>query len=426
MKAPQQIVIIGNGIAGNSAAEAIRKFNPTARVTLVSDEKHPLYSPCAFHKYFSGDLDEQKLFLKKFEHYPRLGIHALLGKTVSEIDLLKREVCVDSMRIPFAKLILATGSKASLPPFKGIEKQGVFTFKTLKDARKIFSHPAKKVVVVGSGPTGIEAAVGLRKKGLKVILLSRSRILRKLFDEEAAILLKSALERGGIEVFMGEQVSEIIGKECVEGLATNKRTLICDMVIMSSGVHPNVELARASGLEIGKLGGIKTDGTLMTNAEEIYACGDCIESKDMITGEVGLSLRWPNAKRQGFICGCNCVGQQKRFTGSFNVTALEIFGTYAFSAGVGASSPEGKKLYETTDAEEGTAYTRLVMKGNCLVGMQLINNGEQGGLLLSRMLRKDNLLEAAREVRNDKVLSRKPWNYWMKHYSRFCREIIPQ
>jgi NADH oxidase (H2O2-forming) len=147
MKAPQQIVVIGNGIAGNSAAEAIRKFDPTARVTLVSDEEHPLYSPCAFHKYFSGDMDEQKLFLKKFEHYSRLGIHTIFGKTVSEIDLLKREVCLDSMRIPFGRLILATGSKASLPPFKGIGKKGVFPFKTLKDARTL-PHPAKKVVVV--------------------------------------------------------------------------------------------------------------------------------------------------------------------------------------------------------------------------------------------------------------------------------------
>ena len=125
MKSPQQIVVIGNGIAGNSAAEAIRKFDPTARVTLVSDEEHPLYSPCAFHKYFSREMEERKLFLKNFDHYSRLGIHALLGKTISEIDLTKREVCLDSMRIPFAKLILATGSKASLPPFKGIEKKNI-------------------------------------------------------------------------------------------------------------------------------------------------------------------------------------------------------------------------------------------------------------------------------------------------------------
>jgi NADH oxidase (H2O2-forming) len=426
MHLPQQILVIGNGIAGNSAAEAIRKFDPTARVTLISDEEHPLYTPCAFHKYFSGEMEERKLFLKKFEHYSRLGINTILGKTVSEIDLKRREVCLDSTKIRFAKLILATGSKASLPPFKGIEKKGVFPLKTLKDARAIFSHPAEKVVVVGSGPTGIEAAVGLRKKGLKVILLSRSRMMRKLFDEEAAILLKSALERGGIEVFTGEQVSEIIGKECVEGLVTNKRTLTCDMVIMSSGVHPNVELARNSGLEIGKLGGIKTDDYMMTNAEETYACGDCIESKDMITGEVVLSLRWPNAKRQGFVCGWNCVGERKRFTGSFNVTAIEIFGTYAFSAGVGASSPEGEKLYETTEEKEGSTYYRLVMKDKCLVGMQLINKSEHGGLLFSRMLRKDNMLEAARVARNDKVLSKKPWCYWIKYYSLFCSEMMPQ
>jgi NADH oxidase (H2O2-forming) len=364
-------------------------------------------------------MEERKLFLKKFEHYSRLGIDAVLGKTVSEIDLKRREVCLDSTRIPFDNLILANGAKTFLPPFKGIKNKGVFTLKTLKDAREIFSHPAKKVVVVGSGPTGVEAAVGLRKKGLGVILLSRSRILRKLFDEDAAALLKSALERGGIEVLTGETVSEIIGNGTVKGLATNKRRLFCDMVMMSSGVHPNVELARNSGLEIGKLGGIKTDDDMMTSAEGIYACGDCVESRDMITGELGLSLRWPNAKRQGFVSGWNCVGERRRFTGSFNITAIDIFGTYAVSAGVGAASPEGEKLYETAEKKEGSTYYRLIMKNEVLVGMQLINKSEHGGLLFSKMLRKDNLREAAQEVQSDKIFSRKPWNYWMRRYGLF-------
>lgn len=419
MNTAKRVVIVGNGIAGNSAAEAIRVIDKTARITLISDEEHPLYSPCAFHKFLSGEMEERKLFLKKFEHYSQVGIHPILGRSVSEIDLERREACLDSMRLPFDKLILATGAKVSLPAFKGIEKKGVFTLKTLKDAREILVHPARRVVVVGSGPAGIEAAVGLRKKGLEVILLSRSRILRKLFDEEASSMLKGALERGGIKILMGEKVLEIVGRDAVEGLVTNKRKLICEMVIMSSGVHPNVELARQAGLEIGPLGGIKTDDYMMTHAEDIYACGDCIESKDRVTGELGLSLRWPNAKRQGWISGWNCVGERKKFTGSFNMTTIDIFGTHAVSAGVGAASPDGEKRYEVTEKKEGAAYYRLVMKNKRLVGMQLINKSEHGGFLFSRMLRQDNLWEMAKEIRNDKLLSIKPWNHWISRYNPF-------
>jgi NADH oxidase (H2O2-forming) len=152
MKAPQQIVIIGNGIAGNSAAEAIRKFDPTARVTLVSDEEHPLYSPCAFHKYFSGDMDEQKLFLKKFEHYSRLGIHTILEKPSPKLTYEKKSLSGFN-EDPFAKLILATGSKASLPPFKGIEKKGVFLLK-LEGCPAIFSHPARRWLWLDRGRRG--------------------------------------------------------------------------------------------------------------------------------------------------------------------------------------------------------------------------------------------------------------------------------
>jgi NADH oxidase (H2O2-forming) len=412
----KRIVIIGNGIAGNSAAQTIRRFDRKVDLLLISAEGCPFYSPCAFHKFLSGEMEQHKLFLKKYESYAREGIKIILGQKVTEIDLKKREVCLFEKRIPFDALILATGAKVTVPTIKGVEKRGVFTLKIMEDAQKIFHYPAKKVVVYGSGPTGVEAAVALRKKGLKVVLLSRSRILRRLFDEEPSFMLKRALEQAGIEVLVGETIVEVLGGEAVERLATSKGELECEMLIMSSGVEPNSELTRNSGVEVGFLGGIKTDDYMMTNVENIYACGDCIESKDMITGETVMSLRWPNAKRQGWITGCNCAGGRRRFPGSFNITVIEIFGTHAVSAGVGAASAEVEKLYEVAEKKEGPIYCRLVMKDKRLVGIQLINRREHGGLLFSKMLRRDNLADLSKAVNDNHLLSIRPWNYWISQY----------
>lgn len=418
----ERIVIIGNGVAGNSAAQAIRTSDQKVDITLLSDEKFPFYSPCAFHKFLSGEIEQQKLFLKKFENYDRDGIKAILGQKVSEIDLRKREIRLSEKRIPFDAMILATGARATAPAIEGSEKRGVFTLKIMEDAQRIFRYPSQKVVVYGSGPTGVEAAVALRKKGLKVTLLSRSRILRRLFDEEPSFMLKRFLEQGGIEVLVGETIIEILGGEAVEGLVTTKGELECDMVILSSGVKPNLELTMNLGIDIGSLGGIKTDDYMMTNIENIYACGDCIESKDRITGEIGLSLRWPNAKRQGWTSGRNCIGERIRFKGSFNVTGIEIFGTYAVSAGVGAASLGTEKNYHIVEKNFGSSFYKLIMEDHRLVGMQLINKSEHGGLLFSKMLRRDNFLELAREAQNPKSISVKPWNYWINRYSLFDKE----
>jgi NADH oxidase (H2O2-forming) len=154
---------------------------------------------------------------------------------------------------------------------------------------------------------------------------------------------------------------------------------------------------------------------MVTKMKNVYACGDCIESKDIVTGEAGLSLLWPNARRQGWVSGCNCAGEQKKFPGSFDATNLEIAGTYALSAGKIAASLSGHG-YEVIEKRCGPSYYRLVMVDNRLLGIQLIDRIEHGGLLFSKMLRKDDITGLARTVFDDKLLAARPWNYWLGPY----------
>jgi NAD(P)H-nitrite reductase large subunit len=230
-------------------------------------------------------------------------------------------------------------------------------------------------------------------------------------------VLREIMENDGIRVLTEEKVTEILGDEVVQGVTTNKRELSCDMVLMTLGVRPNIDLAKQMGLDVGSLKGIRTDDHMMTTEEGIYACGDCVESKDIITGDTTLNLLWPNAKRQGWVSGCNCGGQNRRFTGSFNVTCVEILGTYAVSVGIGAVGNVDGKQYQIVEKGDASSFYRLIMKDRKLLGLQLINKSEHGGRLFSKMLRKDDLLELGREVFNDKYLSIRPWNYWLNQYN---------
>lgn len=414
----QRIVIVGNGISGNSAATAIRRFDQDVNITLISNEKVPLYSPCAFYKYLSGEMEKQKLYLKNWNDYSRERIETLLGQNVSDVDIKSRKVYVGERGIDFGKLILATGSKSILPPIKGVDKIGVFPLKTIDDAERIFNCKANKVVVIGSGPIGIEAAIAFRKRGLKVTVAETlSRILPRLFDDKPSGYLRRIVEEHGIEVLTNERVIEITGMNSVSAIKTNKRELECDAVIISVGVNPDTSLATQLEINISSSGGIKTDEYMMTNVDDVYACGDCIESKDMITGESTLSLLWYNAKRQGWISGCNCLGRRVKYAGSFNATLIEIFGIFALSMGSIGTSWETRTNCEIIEKSNSSTYRRLIIKGNRIVGAQLINTTEHAGLLASVMWRKDNFLRELYEtILDDKLISIRPWRYWMRTY----------
>lgn len=411
------VAIIGNGIAGNSALWAIRNSGKNVRVALFSQEDHPLYSPCAFYRYLAGEAQLQKLLLKNLDSYTQENVMTFFGKNVSHVDLKTREAMVEDRAIPFDQLILATGSKAIFPPIRGNERRGVFSLKTLDDAKSINNYPAKRAVVLGSGPIGIECAIGLRKKGLEVTVVEiLDRILPRLFDPEPSRMCQRVLEEHGIQVKTEEKVLEILGGERVTGVGTNKAEISCDMVIMGVGVSPHTELAKAIGVSIGDLGGIQTDESMLTNIEGVYACGDCIESMDIVTQQKGLSLLWINAKKQGWVAGYNCVGVRRKFMGSYSSTILDIFGMYAMSSGKTQTQLQGRDDLEVIDGKFNPGYYRLIGSGNHLVGIQLIDRIENAGRLFSKMLRRDDLSDLMKTTHDDPLLSMKPWNSWVCKY----------
>ncbi len=389
-----KVIVIGNGIAGNTASATIRRLDRQADLTIISEEAYPHYSACALPRYLAGELKRRNLFLRSKRDYSREGIKIVLGQKVIHISLEKKKIFLDSKSLAYDKLIIATGSQPIMPPIAGINLNGVFAFKLLDDADQIRRTTAQTAVIVGSGPIGVEAGIALSKRGAKVYVIELlDRIMPRIFDERPSSLLRDTLEQHGIRVLTGESVTRIVGSSKVEGIVTSKRQIECDLVIVAVGMKPNTELAQQTGVNIGRLMGISVSRQMMTNRDDIYACGDCVETEDRVTGNSTQSLLWHNAREQGQVAGNNCCGVPKTYYGSINITSLDIFGTHAVSVGSIEAESRQQEQVEVTERSGINGYQRLILSQGRLIGIQAIGNTQDTGALLYALLQKDRLTE---------------------------------
>ena len=406
------IVVIGNGIAGNTAAVTIAEKGRDVKVTVISEEVNPLYSPCVFGKYLSRELKREMLFVQTHTHCRQAGIDTVLGSRVVKIDPDRQMVYVEPESITYDKLILATGSKPVTPPISGCDREGVFTLKTLQDLDRMEAYiegvKPKKVAIIGSGPIGLEVSVSLRKRGLDVCLVELlNRVAPRLLDEKPSSILKRTLEKNHIQVYLGEEVKHIAGNRRVEAITTDSREFICDLVCLAVGMRPRTELAQEVGIELGPHGGLKVDAGMRTNIKEIYACGDCVEPEDISTGMSDLSLLWHTAKQQGYIAAGNCLGDQKLYLGSLNYTVLEAFGEYVISSGHTTADFAGRNASET-EVETSAGYLKIIFTGESIVGLQFIGSEprhELGALL--GLIRKRTTVAELKHLYGSTVFARR-------------------
>ncbi len=389
-----KVIVIGNGVAGNTASAAIRRLSRQADLTIISVETYPHYSACALPQYLAGELRRQKLFLRTSRDYSKDGIKLAFGEKVTRISPENKRVFLDNRSLAYDKLIIATGSQPIMPPIDGINLPGVWALKSLADADQIRHTIARAAVIVGSGPIGVEAGIALSKRGVKVYLIELlSRIMPRIFDETPSSLLQATLEQHGIEVLTGERVTRITGNGKVAGIVTSQHRIECDLVIVAAGMKPNTELAQQTGVDLGRLGGISVTNQMLTNLGDIYACGDCVETEDLVTGNQVLSLLWHNAREQGRVAGHNCCGVPRTYSGSINLTSLDVFGTHAVSVGSTEADSSQHQPVEVVERSGTRSYHRLVLSQGRLVGIQGIGDTWDIGALFYALLRKDNLAE---------------------------------
>jgi len=394
-----KVIVIGNGVAGNTASSTIRRLDAQAEITIISEEIYPEYSPCALPQYIAGELGRQNVFLRNKRDYSRERTKTIFGQKVTGISPEDRRVFLDTTSLTYDKLIIATGSKPVALPIKGMNLDGVFNLKSLGDADQIFHYTGNTAVIIGSGPIGVETSVALSKRGRQIYLIEvLNRIMPRVFDETPSSRLRDILEERGVRVLTGEKVISIVGNGKVEGIVTDKRRIKCDMVILGAGMKPNIELAQQSGVNIGALGGIAVTQQMMTNLDNIYACGDCVETEDRTTGEHTLSLLWHNARRQGEVAGYNCSGVPKSYLGSENITSLDIFGVHAASFGSIEAGVNQHQDIEIVERFLGKNYYRLIIAQSRLIGAQSIGDAQDMGALLCALVRRDDLNEIKQAI----------------------------
>ncbi|MBW1799805.1 MAG: NAD(P)/FAD-dependent oxidoreductase [Deltaproteobacteria bacterium] len=414
-KCGMQFVVVGNGIAGISAANTIRKIRPEASVTVVSEEAHPAYSACLLPDYISGDLKREEIFIKKMEDYYRNNIRFVSSRKVIRLDAENKMVITGTEILPYDRLIIATGSKAVIPPVMGVDKKGVFTLKTIEDADKICRWEGRTSVVVGSGPIGIEASMALKRKGYRVYIVEGLKnILPMVFDDYPATIIKDILKKDGIEILTGERVVGILGGARVTGVETEGCKIKCDTVILATGMRPEVGLA-GGVLELGELGGIKVDDRMRTGVQDIYACGDCVEAESLISGHSILSLLWHNARLQGEIAGSNAGGVTRAYRGSLNITGLDIRGTQAVS--IGRIGNDIKADPGVIEKKRDQHYQRLILSNCVIVGGQSVGSSKHVNAFIAGILRQEKVKSAKDVIRRSRSWVSSPRSF------RFGRKV---
>jgi nitrite reductase (NADH) large subunit len=360
-------LIIGNGVAGTTAAENIRKQDKEGNITIVTDEDLPFYWRIQLNEYISGDITEEQLLAKKEDWYRDQNISLKLKTRIVGADAQKKVVVTEGKEeLPYGRLLVATGSHSFIPPIKGSEKKGVFALRDVQDARDIsdFAKNIEDVILIGGGLLGLEAGNALRKLGKKIMVVEFfPRLLPRQLDVDGAGRLQKIMEGMGFSFRLGAKTQEITGDDQAEGaLLEGGETLSGQMVVISAGVRPNLELAEPLGLKTDK--GVVVDERLQTNQPDIYAAGDVAEFKGMPYGI------WPAAMEQGKIAGMNMAGGEATYNGTTMANTLKVVGIDLASAG----NIDAENEFESKVTTDGDQYKKIVLENNQIIGCIMLGD----------------------------------------------------
>jgi len=323
-----KLVIIGGGPAGSEAALMARKIDRTAEIYLIEKQEYPQYSPCGLPYALAKDIENfEDLIIFPKEFYEKQGIKIILNQEVKKIDTSEKIVVLSNNEIiNFDSLILSTGSKPTKVEIEGINKKGVFSIKNLNETKELSEYIkySKKAFVVGFGIIALESAYALKKRGLDVTIVARkARPMRQNLDQDMGDIVIEYLKQKGINLILGKEISKIEGNEKVTNVLIENDLYPADIVLIATGVCPNIDLAIEAGIEVGR--GILTNDKLQTSVKNIYACGDCASIKDFFTGKQIVSNLGTNAVRQAKIAAINALGGDEIFNPVINATITEIF-----------------------------------------------------------------------------------------------------
>ena len=376
----RRVVVVGNGIAGVTAAQEIRRIDADCEVHIVGREPHPLYNRMGISRVVYGRSAMAGLFLLAEDWYERRDITCWLNTRAAGLDLAARAVALGTgERLPFDRLILATGARADTPPIAGIATPGCFALRDADDAVRIRAyaqdHRAARAVVVGAGPLAVEGAYALHELGLAVSIVVRGPgLLRRYLDPRSAELLTGYLAARGIALVTGASVAAVHGPDRVRAVTlTGGREVPTDLVLLAVGATPESGLARSAG--IAARHGVVVDDELRTSVPGVYAAGDCAELRGQVTG------LWPAAVEQATVAAANALGEHRTAPATETPMLLKGIGIDLVSVGRVRPAP-GDTVLTHEDAAR-YAHGWLVLSGGRAAGAVLLNLPRESPAILA-------------------------------------------
>jgi nitrite reductase (NADH) large subunit len=381
----KRYLIVGNGVAGTTAAENIRRTDPSGEITIITDEELPFYYRIRLPDFLCGEVLEPDLVAKKKEWYKENNITLRLSTTITGASINNKTLHSSTgEKIRFDRLILANGSAPNVPGISGSEKTGVFTLHCIKDAKNIVAHAGscKKAILIGGGLLGLEAGNGLKKLGLEITVIEFfPRLLPRQLDNDAARRLQSILEARGFSFKLDAKTLSIDGNKGVEGVTLeNGEFLAAEMVVISAGINPKLELARQLGLDCNR--GIKVNKRMQTSHTDIFAAGDSVEFEGTTYGS------WTAAMEQGEIAGINISGGEAVYEGTVLSNTLKVAGIDLASAG----DIDENNQYDSKIVATESTYKKIVIDNDKVIGCIMLGDRKNFNRISKAISTGENIL----------------------------------
>lgn len=375
-------VVLGASAAGINGVRELRCHDPESEIILVSKDRE-IYSRCILHHYLGGIRDKEGICFAEPDFEAKYRVKWYKGMSCTGLDAEAREIIISgSTRISYDRLLIATGSRSSLPPVEGLkEAGGVYGFHNLDEVEQIKAGalPQEHIVVMGGGLTGVDAAMGFLHMGKKVELVEMAdRLLVKQLDKRSASTYEKALEDQGIRLHLGTGISKVCcgpdGKVASIQLSDGQE-LPCTMLVVTAGVRPNVGFLEGTGVELDRFG-LVTDSHGRTNIPEIFGAGDV----------TGRSPIWPAAVKQAVAAAANMTGHSMAMDDFFaSKSTMNFLGIPTMSLGIPVRPDD---TYQETVEDTGEQYRKIIHREGRIYGAILQGDLSYGGVLTQLIARR--------------------------------------
>lgn len=382
-------VIVGGGVAGTTAAEAIRAQDGQGRIVIISEEPYRFYSRIMLSKpeFFLGKIPFERIFLRSREWYAEKRIELWPHRTAVRLSTTERTITfADGTQFGYDKLLLAVGMCAIPWNVRGAEKKGVYTLRTLDDAKRIIDMlpSVSRAVLIGGGFISFETSDLLTRRGIRTTLIIREPYYwQNLLDPVSGRMIEQTLERSGVTIVRNTLVEEVLGAEKVTGIRYEKREIDCDCVIVGIGSACNLSFLEGSGVFVQR--GVVTNEYLETSAPGVWAAGDVAMVDDPILEERVQMTNWVSAQEQGKLAGRNMTGIREpfRFISFYTTQGLGLAIAFVGDVRIDAT----KRVIERRPPDQSW-FVRFIVQGDELVGATLLNRS--GDIMAIRQLIERN------------------------------------